>query len=62
VIRSNNKYRARLNAIKVILNAVPYERLDPDLDFVPDPEVVISGARELEVMEAQMLREGKFTA
>jgi polyphosphate kinase len=46
----------------VILNAVPYERLDPDLDFVPDPEVVISGARELEVMEAQMLREGKFTA
>jgi polyphosphate kinase 2 len=61
VIRSNNKYRARLNAIKVILNAVPYERLNPELDFVPDPEIVISGAREMEVMEAQMLREGKFT-
>jgi polyphosphate kinase 2 len=62
IIRSNNKYRARLNAIKVILNAVPYERLDPDLDFVPDADIVISGARELEIMEAQMLREGRFTA
>jgi polyphosphate kinase 2 len=62
VIRSNNKYRARLNAIKVILNAVPYERLDPDLNFVPDADIVISGARELEIMEAQMLREGRFTA
>jgi len=62
VIRSNNKDRARLNAMRVILNAVPYDRLDPALDFVPDSEVVISGARELEVMEAQMLREGRFTA
>jgi polyphosphate kinase 2 len=62
VIRSNNKYRARINAMKVVLNAVPYERLNKELDFVPDPEIVISGARELEVMEAQMLREGRFTA
>jgi polyphosphate kinase 2 len=62
IIRSNNKYRARINAMKVILNAVPYERRDKDLDFVPDPEIVISGARELEVMEAQMLREGRFTS
>ena len=61
VIRSNNKYRARLNAMKVILNAVPYERRDRELDYVPDPKVVISGARELEIMDAQMLREGKFT-
>jgi polyphosphate kinase len=61
IIRSNNKYRARLNAMKVILNSVPYERRSVDLDYVPDPEIVISGARELEIMEAQMLREGKFT-
>jgi polyphosphate kinase 2 len=62
VIRSNNKYRARLNAMKVILNSVPYERRNRELDYVPDPEIVISGARELEIMEAQMLREGKITA
>ena len=61
IIRSNNKYRARINAMKTILNAVPYERMNKELDFVPDPEIVISGARELEIMEAQAIREGRFT-
>jgi len=46
--------------MKVILNSVPYERLDSTLDFVPDPTIVISGSRELEKMEAQRLRGGKF--
>ena len=50
IIRSNNKHNARLNAMKVILNAVPYERLNPELDFVPDQSVVVSGSRELELM------------
>ena len=61
IIRSGNKQKARLNAIKVILNAVPYDNRNPDLDFAPDPQVVISGARELELMEAARLRHGKFT-
>jgi polyphosphate kinase 2 len=60
IIRSIDKHLARLNAMKVILNAVPYERLQPDLDFVPDHDVVISGSRELEMMEAQRLQKGKF--
>ena len=60
IIRSNNKHLARLNVMKVILNSVPYERLDPQLDFVPDPKIVVSGSRELEMMEAQRLRSGKF--
>ncbi|MBT2971999.1 MAG: polyphosphate kinase 2 [gamma proteobacterium symbiont of Ctena orbiculata] len=60
IIRSNDKHLARLNAMKVILNAVPYERLNPDLDFVPDHDIVISGSRELELMEAQRLQQGKF--
>jgi polyphosphate kinase 2 (PPK2 family) len=59
IIRSNNKHKARLNTMKVILNAVPYERLDPDLDFVPDPKIVISGARELEILESERLKKGK---
>ncbi len=62
IIRSNNKHLARLNAMKVILNSVPYERGDSALDFVPDPEIVVSGSRELETMEAQRLRSGKFQA
>ncbi|TVO76678.1 polyphosphate kinase 2 [Sedimenticola selenatireducens] len=61
IIRSNDKHKARLNAIKMVLNAVPYERLNPKLNFVPDPEVLVSGSRELEIMEAQMLKKGKFT-
>lgn len=60
VIRSDDKHLARLNAMKAILNAVPYERHNSDLDFVPDPEIVISGAREVENMEAERLRSGKF--
>ncbi len=60
VVRSNDKYLARLNAMKVILNAVPYQRFNPELDFVPDPKIVISGAREVENMEAERLRKGKF--
>ncbi|MES9925618.1 MAG: polyphosphate kinase 2 [Candidatus Thiodiazotropha endolucinida] len=60
VIRSNDKHLARLNAMRVILNSAPYERLNHDIDFVPDPDIVISGSRELEVMEAQRLQRGKF--
>jgi polyphosphate kinase 2 len=60
IIRSNDKHLARLNAMKVILNSVPYVDRSPDVDFVPDPEIVVSGSRELELMEAQLLRSGKF--
>lgn len=60
VIRSNDKYRARLNVMKVILNSVPYEKRDQTLDYVPDPDIVISGAREVEMMEADLLRDGRF--
>ncbi|MCU7801527.1 MAG: hypothetical protein KZQ70_15690 [gamma proteobacterium symbiont of Lucinoma myriamae] len=60
IIRANNKHKARLNAIKTILNSVPYERLNSKLNFVPDSKVVYSGDHELEIMEAQRLREGMF--
>ncbi len=60
IIRSNDKYQARLNAMKTILNSVPYERLDNELDFVPNSKIVYSGAHEIEIMEAQRLRKGRF--
>ena len=59
IIRSKNKHKARLNTMKAILNAVPYERLNPDLDFVPDSGIVVSGARELEDLERERLKKGK---
>jgi len=60
IIRSEDKHQARLNAMRVILNAVPYEDRDPHLDFVPDPRIVVSGAKELELMEAERIRSGRF--
>ncbi len=60
IIRSDNKHLARLNAMRVILNAVEYEGRDEMLDYVPDSNIVVSGAREIELMEAQRLRSGKF--
>ncbi|MCB1014763.1 MAG: polyphosphate kinase 2 [Acidimicrobiales bacterium] len=60
VIRSEDKHLARLNAMRVILNAAPYEGRDDALDFVPDARIVVSGAHELELMEAQRLAAGKF--
>jgi len=61
VVRSNDKHQARLNAIKVILNAVPYKRLDDSLDFALDENIIVSGSRELEIMEVERVRSGKFT-
>ncbi len=61
IIRSNNKHLARLNAMKAILNAVDYAGRDSALDWVPDADIVVSGSREIEIMEAQRIRGGKFT-
>jgi polyphosphate kinase 2 len=61
IIRSEDKHRARLNAIKVILNSVPYDGRSDSLDFVPDHDVVVSGAEELANMRADRIRRGKFT-
>lgn len=60
VIRSNIKQKARLEALKVILNSVNYEGRDKSLDYSLNYEVVISGAREVEIMDAQRSRSGKF--
>jgi polyphosphate kinase 2 len=62
VIRSENKHRARLNAMRVMLNAVDYDGRASGLDFVPDPALVLSGAQELGLMEAERIRGGKFTS
>ena len=60
IIRSENKHLARLNAMRVILNAAPYAERSTEVDFVPDPRIVVSGAHELELMEAERMAKGKF--
>ena len=61
VIRSENKHLARLNAMRVILDAVDYDGRSPDVDFVPDRDIVFSGAQELQMMDAERIRKGRFT-
>jgi polyphosphate kinase 2 (PPK2 family) len=61
IVRSGDKQRARVNAIKVILNAVDYQDRSHELDFVPDPAIVVSGAQELALMDADRIRQGRFT-
>ena len=60
VIRSEDKQKARFNAMKVILNKVDYKDRDPDLDFKPDPDIVFDGADEIDIMEAHRAKTGKF--
>ena len=62
IIRSENKHRARLNAMRVILNAVDYGARSKKLDFVPDAKIVRSGAEEVSLMEADRIRGGKFSS
>ena len=62
VVRSNDKHQARLNAMKVIINAVPFKRHDESLDTSVDEKIIISGSRELEILNVDRLRGGKSTA
>jgi len=60
VIRSNEKHRAQLNAVKSILNKVDYENRSMSLDYTVDEDIYYSGAREIELMENHLREKGKF--
>jgi len=60
VIRSNEKHRAHLNAVKSILNKVDYENRNMSLDYTVDSDIYYSGAREIELMENHLREKGKF--
>jgi polyphosphate kinase len=46
--------------MKVILNAVDYKDRKTDLDFTPDPRIVVAGADEVALMQDERKRSGKF--
>jgi polyphosphate kinase 2 len=60
VIKSDNKFLARLNAIKTILSKIDYDGKNKNLDYSIDTAVVHSGATEIEIMEQQLQKYGKF--
>jgi polyphosphate kinase 2 len=60
IVRSDEKHLARLNTMKVILNAVDYKDRDPGLDFRTDPRIVVAGRAEIESMREERGRSGRF--
>ncbi|MCB9514347.1 MAG: polyphosphate kinase 2 [Candidatus Latescibacteria bacterium] len=60
VIRSDDKHLARLETMKIILNAVRYRGRSRTLDFTPNPDVLIPGDVELRNMVKQRRVYGKF--
>jgi polyphosphate kinase 2 len=40
IVRSDDKKRARLNAIKFILHSIPYDTKDTDVVTAPDPHII----------------------
>ena len=44
VIKSDDKKRARINAMRYVLSQVPYPNKNPDINLVPDPLIVGSAA------------------
>ena len=55
IIRSDSKFLARLNSIKVILNSINYEGRDERLDFSVDNDIVITAEKELELMDMRRI-------
>lgn len=50
IVRSDDKHRARMEAIKIVLNSVDYEDRNYSLDFNPDETINISVQKELSRM------------
>jgi polyphosphate kinase 2 len=59
IIRSNNKHLARLETMKVILNATPYHGRSKHLDFTLNKKIVRTGSQELKIMKKEKQKHGK---
>lgn len=60
IIRSDDKYLARLEAMKVILNVAKYRGRKRSLDFKLHPNVVIRGQEEYHLMRRDLEEEFKI--
>ena len=62
IIRSDDKRLARRETIKLILNLVSYRGRSRTLDMKLDDKIVVTGNRELQIMEKQRKKHGRFLA
>ncbi len=47
IVRSDDKHKARMEAVKIILNSIDYDKRNYALDFNPDEKINISVQKEL---------------
>ncbi len=47
-VKSNDKKRARINAMRFFLNQFDYDNKDPDVVFAADPKIVVRGRDEID--------------
>jgi polyphosphate kinase 2 len=62
IIRSIDKHLARRETMKLILNSVGYRGRSRTLNFKTDPEIVIPGDKEIQLMKKQKRQFGQFSA
>ena len=62
VIRSDDKHKARLNTMRLILNECRYAGRSRKLEYTPDPKVIIPGDKELRLMQRERRIHGKLMA
>ena len=60
VIRADDKHKARLETMKLLLTTIPYRGRSRKLDFRLDPDVIINGDKEVARMEKQRRKHGRF--
>ena len=60
VIRADDKARARLETIKLILREIPYKRRARSLDFTPAEDIVIPGDKEAKMMKRERRIHGEI--
>jgi len=61
IIRSDDKYTARLEAMKIILNIAKYRGRKRNLEVTLNPEIVIRGKDEYDTMKNELKVFGEFT-
>ena len=60
VIRADDKHKARLETMKLLLTRIPYRGRSRRLDFRLDPEIIISGDQEVARMKKERRKHGHF--
>jgi len=59
IVRSDNKHLARLETMKLILRSMKFRGRSRSLDITPNPDIVVSGDKELKIMKRERRNHGK---